>query len=480
MLLQKITIKNYRSIDNLIFDVKDINQTYTYTLLGINESGKSNFLKCLSLFDKSNVTYPIDYYDSSKNIELIFEYNLTEEDWDIFIDVLKTKYNFPNELALKASASSVAISVSFEPTKNPEKVIAEAVNFKTKVFKDYTLNGAVPVIKDVSNKDQIDFNIEEYFQKNLKDFFWSYAHYVVFWQSSPEFLILDEIDLKTFAAKPKEVSIPLMNCFKLAGFETNEIEVEISNLDNFVNLQNLQDKLGDSVTSHINRIWPEHPIVVKFQINNNKIALLIEDKGVKYNVKTTGQRSDGFRQFISFLLTLSAESAKEQLLNTILLLDEPETHLHPQAQINLKDELIKITSSSSNNIVFFATHSNYMIDKSNIDRCFKVVKEKNQKTILNQIPKTNTSFSEVNYEVFEIPTNDYHNELYGFLEDTKADSLETLPKSKEWKNELHNKTEKVSLCKYIRNSIHHPENTSNPPFTDKELRTSIETMRKLR
>ncbi|MDA0208487.1 MAG: AAA family ATPase [bacterium] len=57
---------------------------------------------------------------------------------------------------------------------------------------------------------------------------------------------------------------------------------------------------------------------------------------------------DGFCQFISFLLTISAESATNQLSNSLLLLNEPETHLHPQAQEYLKDELIKITRNDEN------------------------------------------------------------------------------------------------------------------------------------
>ena len=79
-----------------------------------------------------------------------------------------------------------------------------------------------------------------------------------------------------------------------------------------------------------------------------------------------------------------------------------------------------------------------------------------------------------------IPTNDYHNELYGFLMARKKDKIDSLPKDKDWYNELLNKKEKVSLTKYIRNSIHHPENESNKPFTEKELIKSIEIMRGLK
>jgi len=205
-----------------------------------------------------------------------------------------------------------------------------------------------------------------------------------------------------------------------------------------------------------------------------------EDKGVKFKNKTTNQRSDGFRQLISFLLTLSAENLSKELANTILLLDEPETHLHPTAQINLKNELIKLSQNSNNNIVFFATHSNYMIDKENIDRCYKIQKEKNGQTKCEKIIIAHSSYSEVNYEVFEIPTNDFNNELYGFLEETKKDKLNSLDKTKKWKNEKSGGIENVSLSKYIRHSIHHPENTKNLKFTEIELKDSIETMKEIK
>ena len=208
------------------------------------------------------------------------------------------------------------------------------------------------------------------------------------------------------------------------------------------------------------------------------LSFLVEDIGVKYDSKTTSQRSDGFRQFISFLLTISAQSSTNQLSYSLLLLDEPETHLHPQAQECLRKELIKITRNKENNIILFATHSNYMIDKNHIDRCFRVVKQGNKKTKLERIKGQGSSYSEVNYEVFGISTNDYHNELYGYLEDIEKTKLENLPQNKKWYNEKTKKTDGVSLATYIRHSIHHPENTSNAKFTDNELTESIKSLRK--
>ncbi len=292
-------------------------------------------------------------------------------------------------------------------------------------------------------------------------------------------MINNEVNLETFSATPGDVSIPLMNCFALAGID--DIQAEINKIrTNPAEISNLQEKLSDKVTAHIKKVWIGHQIKIKFQINNMMLSFLVEDDKVKYNSKTTDQRSDGFKQFISFLLTISADSANNQLSNSLLLLDEPETHLHPQAQECLKDELIKITKNKENNIIFFATHSNYMIDKDHIDRCYRVYKQGNKKTEIEKIEGGTSSYSEVNYEVFDIASSDYHNELYGYLEDIDKSKLDALPATKKWKNKKSGNTENVSLATYIRHSIHHPENTTNPKFTNEELKESIETLRKLK
>ncbi|MDP2695782.1 MAG: ATP/GTP-binding protein, partial [bacterium] len=126
------------------------------------------------------------------------------------------------------------------------------------------------------------------------------------------------------------------------------------------------------------------------------------------------------------------------------------------------------------------THSNYMIDKDHIERCFRVSKQSNRKTKLEKIELGKTSYSEVNYEVFGIPSSDYHNELYGYLEEIEKAKLDALPKTKKWKNKKSNTTEDVSLATYIRHSIHHPENTQNTKFTPEELQESMEKLRELK
>lgn len=48
MKLEKIDISNYRSIESIEVEIKPIAGSFTFALLGINESGKSSFLKAIS------------------------------------------------------------------------------------------------------------------------------------------------------------------------------------------------------------------------------------------------------------------------------------------------------------------------------------------------------------------------------------------------------------------------------------------------
>ncbi|MRH99368.1 AAA family ATPase [Kriegella sp. EG-1] len=479
MNLEQIKIDNFRSVEVETIDFKPINKSNTYCLLGINESGKSSILKGISLFDGLTPSYPEDFFDDLEPVKVSLLYSVGKIHNSILRSKLTKDFDFPKEIAAKVEVKSVELSVEYEPEDSTSKEYIEKLTFKVSNLKGYQINGGKleKISKTEEESEPIDF--QEFFEEHLPKFFWTYSHDINFWESSDQYLILDEIDLSEFAKEPTKTSIPLRNCFILSGIPKDKIEAKIEKLSSPARIRNLESLLSEKVTEHINEVWPEHPIEIKFEINNNKVSLLIEDVGVKHKAKTTSQRSDGFKQFISFLLTLSTERVNQNLRKSIMLLDEPETHLHPQAQINLMKELIKLTTDLKH-IVIYATHSNYMIDKVNLDRNIKVFKRKNETTKLEKISKSKSSYSEVNYTVFEIATTDYHNELYGYLEDVHPSKLNGVEKDRNWINEKSGKTESVSLPKYIRNAIHHPENNSNRAFTAAQLKKSIEMLRKLK
>ena len=318
-------------------------------------------------------------------------------------------------------------------------------------------------------------------------------HRTVFWTAKDEYLISGAVNLDAFAANP-EISIPLKNSFRLAEIESSSIPQAIANFTgDTTEKKHLEGKLSRAVTKHISKVWPGHPIKIIFDIDGRVITFQVLDTNAEEGkAKTADQRSDGFRQFISFLLTISAEDSNQELNNCLLLLDEPETHLHPQAQIHFLDELKKITTNDRGNIVLFATHSNYMIDKDKLIRNFKVTKEK-ENTSIKPIDTKDSTYASVNYEVFGIATSDYHSELYGKLHEKFKIANPTNDKKEkicEFDKEFFHGTQKQSRDKpswgkpnqatlptFVRNCIHHSDNGN--VYTQAELIKSIELMKKL-
>ena len=82
MKLLQVTIKNYKSIKSAEFKIKSIDGGHTYTLIGVNESGKSSFLKAISLVDEAeDVDYPKDFFDTNEEeISVTLNYKLEPDD----------------------------------------------------------------------------------------------------------------------------------------------------------------------------------------------------------------------------------------------------------------------------------------------------------------------------------------------------------------------------------------------------------------
>lgn len=464
MILKKITIHNYRSIEELAFDIDELDDgTYTYGLIGVNEAGKSTILKAIALKDglkdEKGQTLPLTIDFKDKALPIVIEYLYLLNETEIEECKEQLKISFPDADFSNINISEVNLVISFNYA-NPDQQVS---NIDLKKLEE-------------ENEEKNKFEVE------LKPLIIKKSHKTIFWTAEDRYLISQPINIEQFAVNPDEISIPLTNCFLLVGINKADIQAKITSIGSDpTEIEELQNDLGDIVTDHINKVWPKHPIKITFIISSGLLHFHVKDIGVKGRAKTTNQRSDGFRQFISFLLTISAQSEKNLLSNSILLLDEPETHLHPQAQENLLQELVKITHNQSNNVVFFATHSNYMIDKEDLSRNYKIIKrEKTDTTSKEQFDKKISTYASVTYEVFGIDSTDYHNELYGYLEENEGDKLNNLKPKRIWYNLKSKKNEEVSLSKYIRNSIHHPENTQNKKFTSDELHKSIEKLRKMR
>lgn len=220
----------------------------------------------------------------------------------------------------------------------------------------------------------------------------------------------------------------------------------------------------------------------------NAFFALRKDKDLtQINIKDLGSGIE-----IILTLLLLKNIANESKGSLIYLIDEPELHLHPKAQDKLIDLLIK---ESKDKQIFISTHSPYIYMNcysKDIGLHIFSKKDSGEISIENAKEKKwgafpwSPSWSEINYHAFDLPTIEFHNELYGFLQERETrynesdfeDYLEQnkVTKSKKWirvQKGVVQTPYDITLCSYIRNYIHHPENTNNTKFTEQELRDSI-------
>lgn len=462
MKLSDIWIYNFRSIDEVHVPCDQLEDgSATFGLIGLNEAGKSSILKAVALFNSKAPLTAKDFHDRDSDLSVDLVYEVDKAELSQIHAHIRSK--FPES--------------EFVPEKYPSSVVCFATYFKAPGVAPAWMIGFDP------SEGETDWFPVDSFPEG-------FIPKPIFWTASDKYLISQPISLSQFAPNPLEVSVPLRNCFLLAGIADIPRAIAGLQQDSTEN-EFLVRKLGKSVTDHIRAVWPNHPIEITFLINGDFINFHVKDLGAD-RPKTADQRSDGFRQFISFLLTVSAQNKNQELSRAILLLDEPETHLHPLAQEHLLKELVRLTSNDRENVVIFATHSNYMIDKKDLSRNFRVFKE-GGKTQVKGLDKKVATYASVTYEVFDIASSDYHNELYAKLHESYQDQDASdskrallknfdeavlhkrigLPQDRPWKKTVN----QVTLPTFVRNCIHHPDNGDT--FNDEDLRASIGFLRKV-
>ena len=196
------------------------------------------------------------------------------------------------------------------------------------------------------------------------------------------------------------------------------------------------------------------------------------------------KRGSGIKRLV-LLNFFRAEAERRQqernVPNIIYGIEEPETSQHPEHQRKLI-EAFKTLSNTENTQIILTTHSPAIVKLFEFAQ-LKLLKKINDKIEVINIERNNLpypSLNEVNFLAFGESNEEYHNELYGFIESEG--------KLTEFRNGKHTITykrrrngqeieEQKILSEYIRHQIHHPENTLNRRFTFEQLQDSISLMR---
>lgn len=177
-----------------------------------------------------------------------------------------------------------------------------------------------------------------------------------------------------------------------------------------------------------------------------------------------------------------------------LFIDEPEICLHPKGQEKLLEALLEISKTKQ---VFITTHSPYFLSTPNLKNCGLHIFSKNginsliESASINPLLPWSPTWGEINFKAYKLPTLDFHNELYGYLQEKNSAFNENafeqwivgrgLGQTKQWTQEragVPQAPRNVSLQTFIRNKIHHPENVTMQAvdYSANELQQSIEEM----
>lgn len=189
----------------------------------------------------------------------------------------------------------------------------------------------------------------------------------------------------------------------------------------------------------------------------------------------------GYEMIFSLLYSffLAQQSGKQ----LIVLIDEPELHLHP----TLQEKFIKFLLEFSKNAqIFITSHSPLLVKQLSYNEKVKMRILQNGSEVLDigkrALPYI--SANETNFIAFNLATEEYHNELYeelkslhGVSKDYKlfdGDFFVTMkgePKNSPWRGNQN----EVSEHTFIRNQIHHQKDNGKTEYN--ALKSSIEEMR---
>lgn len=180
----------------------------------------------------------------------------------------------------------------------------------------------------------------------------------------------------------------------------------------------------------------------------------------------------------------------------LLIIEEPETNLHPCVQLKF---LQIIENHLPSQQIFVSTHSPYIFKNylNSSSKSSLIIGRKSNTGMTLENPSSqqwlfsSVSWGELSFYAYNLPTFEYHNELYGWIQErAKSLSEEKIEKffvscnciqdkqwTKDWQGQR--KTYDTTIMTFIRNFTHHPENILNTRYSEEELHHSISEMQRI-
>jgi AAA15 family ATPase/GTPase len=235
---------------------------------------------------------------------------------------------------------------------------------------------------------------------------------------------------------------------------------------------------NDFLSEAINEFRDITGMSVKLELVDNyhpfKNAAFAQKKDNKQQINL-GSMGSGYEMIFS--LVYSYHMARQSGKQLIVLIDEPELHLHPALQGQLVSFILKISKDSQ---IFLSTHSSLLIKQlSSNDRVkIMILNKEDQPLAMEERKLPYYSSNETNYLAFDLATEEYHNELYEYLKSSYGEqqtykifdnAFFVQDKKESQTSPWMRRPNEVSVHTFIRNQIHHSAENGKPNIEDLEM-----------
>lgn len=410
MLLYRAHIENFRNIDHININFSDFN-----VLIGENNIGKTNILTGINKVLSKNVYFKEDDFKILEKpiiIELSFN-NLSDEDKAAFFDFEGLYNPEDDDITIKtigtwrSTIGNADISVNFirkdlDETEQEVKPVTKAFrktlsslyisahrnyskNMDSKgIFELLRLFAPYQTMPLDSLKQEI---IQEFRELNEMDF---------------EFNLQD---IENLLNNNEKLTENILNNLKKIKDESESVCEIRDKIDNYNNIYEQKIKINNDLLE-FNENYKEYYNLTEIENTvNSFFSTFLNNDELKFDVMPTEEiellknismdihgdsilkQGDGYQNFIDLLINLSKlikikNSNEVDICNFIVIIEEPETHLHPHMQRNFIKSLKEFKELFEKRNIFIqffiSTHSPYIVSKLNIPELNIIRKNENE------------------------------------------------------------------------------------------------------
>lgn len=399
------------------------------SIVGRNGSGKSKLIKELLYFSTGIISSNInELYTFDKEYNSYDNYISSDDTfgdrYDIIYDTFTTRYEQKN--VYETLIDKLGVYYGFD----------EEILIDNACIIEFVNNGSSFLKTLVPYPSHIKFVLKEKFTNERLEAFYDNISTISGYYEDPndnelalkefydEFLYkinksIEEKDLKTYllhmnflvetSSKYNSYEQHISELYKSYVFDVSSPinDKEIKNLVDF--LDNNVESDGNGFTVSIKSLSSNNRFLKYFSGEYFKRILFIKKNNLNSNI-FLDDLSSGEIAILSlfsrlFVYLTKIAPKKEKYSNYLIILDEPETFLHPELQRNLIDLIVKFLSQSRFGNYFFnvilTTHSPFIITDIQLDNIIFLEKDKDLKPKQIKLQKTNTFSSNIHTLLYD-------------------------------------------------------------------------------